>query len=272
LNKYFSTEISSTARSLRLCNQGKVYNHDAKGIPDNSLNMKAYLSLAALSITLCATAQETPTTPTAISTAPAQVVTAAPVSSTPGVLKIGYTNVQYLLAASPQTKVIKSQLETAGKQYERVIQEKMADLEEKFATYQKTEASMMESIKQDKQNELRNLETSIRTLQENASTELKSKENELVKPELDKIYAGINEVAKANNYTFVLNSDQVVLYAAEGTDITALVLKKLGFPEPKDEETKPASGNGATPPPAANKPKPSGKPSAAPAPSGKKKN
>jgi outer membrane protein len=238
--------------------------------------MKFTLTLGALCWALCAAAQST--SPTAAPEAP--VTTAAPATTTTsavqepypaGPVKLGYTNVQYLLAASPQTKIIKSQLESASKQYERVIQEKMADLEAKFANYQKNEATMMESIKQDKQNELRNLESSIRTLQDNASTELKAKENELVKPELDKIYQAIEDVAKANGYTIVLNADQVVLYAAKGTEMTNLVLKKLGYPEPKEEEVKPegkpTSGAGADKP----KPSPSGKPGAAPAPSGKKK-
>jgi outer membrane protein len=242
--------------------------------------MKSSLTLVALLWVLCAQAQTAIPTPApttaqpATTAAPAEVIPAPTTESYPtGQLKIGYTNVQYLLAASPQTKVIKSQLESASKQYERVIQEKMQDLEEKFANYQKNEGTMMESIKADKQNELRTLESSIRTLQENASTELKTKENELVKPELEKIYAAIEEVAKANGYTYVLNSDQVVLYAAKGTEMTSLVLKKLGYPEPKEEETK-AEGKGAgAGQGAATKPKPAttGKPGSAPGPSGTKK-
>ncbi len=205
---------------------------------------------AALTLGLFAAAQaQTPTT--APATTPA-VVTSAPVTASTGPMKIGYTNVNYLLMASPQTKVIKSQLETASKQYEKAIQDKMKEMEDKYAAYQKNEATMMESIKQDKQNELRSLESSIRTLQENASTELKQRENDLVKPELDKIYEGINATAKENGYTFVLNSDQVILYSAEGNDISDLVLKKLGYPkptetmdaEPAKSTTSPNSGGG----------------------------
>jgi outer membrane protein len=227
--------------------------------------MKAFLSLTALGFALGASAQTTtPTEAPSTPTPPTVVVSNGP-------LKIGYTNVQYLLAASPQTKVIKSQLETASKQYERVIQEKMAELDEKFNAYQKNEATMMEAIKQDKQTELRSLETSIRSLQEKAGEELKQKENDLVKPELDKIYAAINDVAKENNYTFVLNSDQVVLYAATGTEVTSLVLKKLGYPEPKDEpDAKPAASK--TPAPSGHNAKPAPKQGNAPSPSGKKKN
>ncbi len=234
--------------------------------------MKATLTLATFGLALSALAQQGTPAPTlqAAPTATTSTIAQAPSSAT-GVIKLGYTNVQYLLAASPQTKVIKSQLETASKQYEKAIQDKIKELEEKFAAYQKNEATMMESIKQDKQSELRNLEQSIRTLQENAQGELKNKESELVKPELDKIYAAINDVAKDNGFTFIFNSDQVLLYAAEGADATPLVLKKLGYPELKDEEpAKPAANATGASAPKANTPAPSGKPGSAPSPSGKK--
>jgi outer membrane protein len=242
--------------------------------------MKAFLcnvavftaaSLLSFSVQAQGTSGTTPGSSTGanvITTAPDQAIS-MPNPALVG-MKIGYTNVQYLLAASPQTKVIKSQLESASRQYEKAIQDKMKDLEEKFAVYQKSEATMMESIKQDKQNELRTLESSIRTLQENASTELKAKENDLVKPELDKIYTAITETAKANAFTFVLNSEQVILYAAEQNDITTLVLKRLGYPEPKDEpETSAKSGNNTTPAPAKSPAASSGRPTP-PKPKGKK--
>lgn len=227
--------------------------------------MKLALTLGALCVALCASAQ-TAAPPTAVVTSAAPAQDEYP----SGTIKVGYTNVQYLLSASPQTKAIKSQLESASKQYERVIQEKMADLESKFAGYQKNEATMMESIKQDKQNELRNLESSIRTLQESASTELKAKESELVKPELDKIYLAIEDVSKAGAYTLVINNDQV-LYAAKGTDVTSLVLKKLGYPEPKEEDARSESKTSTTPAEKPAKPAGQSKPGAAPSPSGKKK-
>ena len=98
---------------------------------------------------------------------------------------------------------------------------------------------MLESIKKDKEDELRNLQSSIENLQRNAQEDLRKKENELVKPELDKIYKAVNEVAKANNFTHVFNSDQVLLYAEEESDLTDMVMNKLGIkaPEPGAAET-----------------------------------
>lgn len=149
-------------------------------------------------------------------------------------VKIGYTNVNYILSISPASKVIQKQLEETQKQYMKTIEDKNKELETKFEAYQKGQATMLESIKRDKEDELRALQRSIQTLQENAQEDLRKKENDLVKPELDKIYKAVNDVAKANGFTHVLNSDQVLLYAEEDSDITDLVLDKLGIKAPEE--------------------------------------
>jgi outer membrane protein len=172
--------------------------------------------------------------------------------------KIGYTNVNYILSISPASKIIQKQLEETQKQYMKTIEDKNKELETKFEAYQKAQATMLESIKRDKEEELRNLQRSIQTLQENAQEDLRKKENELVKPELDKIYKAVNEVAKANGYTHVLNSDQVLLYAEEDSDITDLVLSKLGIEEPKEEAGQGSETPAPRPSPAPPK-KPAGK-------------
>jgi len=165
-------------------------------------------------------------------------------------LKIGYTNVNYVLSISPASKVIQKQLEETQKQYLKTIEDKNRELETKFEAYQKAQASMPEAIKKDKEEELRNLQRSIQTLQENAQEDLRKKENDLVKPELEKIYKAVNDVAKENGFSHVLNSDQVLLYADEDFDVTELVMNKLGIKAPaetdeKKEEGKPApTGSG----------------------------
>ena len=179
-------------------------------------------------------------------------------------LKIGYTNVNYILSVSPRAKEIESDLKTRGIQLKKEIDSKMQTLETKYADYQKNAASMLESIRVDKENELRTLQTSIETLQQNAQTELKNKEDELLKPEIEKIYKAINEVAVAEGYTYVLNSDQVLLYAVEQFDVTESVAKKLGFKLPAPGETPKAATTPATP-------KPSNSPAKKPTNSPKKK-
>jgi outer membrane protein len=191
------------------------------------MNKFAAICIVATALSLSAKAQLSPES----KPASAEVKTAKPV-------KIGYTNVNYVLSISPASKVIQKQLEETQKQYMKTIEDKNKELEAKFEAYQKGQATMLESIKKDKEEELRNLQRSIQTLQENAQEDQRKNENDLVKPELDKIYKAVNEVSKANDFTHVFNSDQVLLYAEEQSDITDLVLDKLGIKAPAAGETK----------------------------------
>lgn len=166
-------------------------------------------------------------------------------------VKIGYTNASYILSISPASKIIQKQLEETQKQFLKTIEDKSKEFETKLEAYQKAQSTMLESIKKDKEEELRNLQSSIENLQRNAQEDLRKKENDLVKPELDKIYKAVNEVAKANNFTHVFNSDQVLLYADEESDLTDMVLDKLGIKAPVEgaeiPETKPAPSPASTP-------------------------
>jgi outer membrane protein len=191
------------------------------------MNKFAAICIVATTLSLSAKAQTSPESKPAA----AEVKPSKPV-------KIGYTNVNYVLSISPASKVIQKQLEETQKQYMKTIEDKNKELEAKFESYQKGQATMLESIKKDKEDELRTLQRSIQTLQENAQEDLRKKENELVKPELDKIYKAVNEVSKANDFTHVFNSDQVLLYAEEQSDITDLVMDKLGIKAPAANETK----------------------------------
>ena len=192
------------------------------------MNKLAAICILSAGLALQATAQTSPE----IKATPTETKSAKP-------LKIGYTNVNYILSISPASKVIQKQLEETQKQYMKTIEDKNKELEAKFEAYQKGQATMLESIKRDKEEELRNLQRSIQTLQEGAQDDLRKRENDLVKPELDKIYKAVNEVAKAHGFTHVFNSDQVLLYAEEESDITDLVLDKLGIKAPAPGEIKP---------------------------------
>jgi outer membrane protein len=64
---------------------------------------------------------------------------------------------------------------------------------------------------------------------------------QLLQPAYDKIQGAINDVADENGYTHVFSSDAgafaILLYAKDESNITDLVLKKLGIEPPAEEES-----------------------------------
>ena len=159
-------------------------------------------------------------------------------------LKIGYTNVEYILLQLPESKQIESELKTHSTQLENQLKGKYAEYESKLQAYEKGAATMDKTIREDKEKELMNMNNSIQEFQRNAQMSLQQKEKNLVDPVISKIDKAIKDVAKESGYTYVF-SNQALLAGPEDGDISPLVLKKLGVDPSKVQQT---------PEPAATKP------------------
>lgn len=169
-------------------------------------------------------------------------------------IKIGYTNVDYVLSQMPESKQIESDLKAYSAQLEAQLKSKYSEFETKGAAYQKGASTMTDVVKADKEKELMNLRTSIEEFQKNADQSLQKKQQTLMEPALDKLQKAIDEVAKENGYTYVFNSDAgygttpVLLHGPDDGNISDLVLKKMGVtPVAKGATATPAATKPATP-------------------------
>lgn len=171
--------------------------------------------------------------------------------------KIGYTNVDFVLGKLPESKKIQNELEITKAQLDKALSDKYKEFQEKLDNYNKNAANMADVLRTDKEKELQNLQTSIQDLQRNSESSLQNKYQQLIEPVLEKINTAIQEVGKANNYLYILNSDAganttpILLYVgSEDNNVTDLVLKQLGV-DPKAPE--PAAKPANTPAPAPKK-------------------
>lgn len=168
-------------------------------------------------------------------------------------LKIGYTNVDYILQNLPAAKDIQTKLATEKAQYDKIYGEKVAEFQKAYEDYQKNSASMSAVIRADKEKSLNNKQGEIQEFQQNSEVALGRKQQELLAPVMDKIQKAIDDVAKEAGYTYVLNSDAgyqsavVVLVAPESDNITNLVFKKLGVTPPADTAKSTSTTTPATP-------------------------
>ncbi len=153
-------------------------------------------------------------------------------------LKIGYTNAEYILSLLPEAKQIESDLTSYEQQLQKTIQSKVEELQAKFAVYQQEEATYNDVVKADKQNELQRLQQSLQEFQVNAEQSLAKKRNDLLAPAVEKIGNAIKSVAEENGYNFIFSVGapglDVLLYAEEQSDVSNLVLTKLGIQPPTD--------------------------------------
>ncbi|MBW3545397.1 MAG: OmpH family outer membrane protein [Bacteroidetes bacterium] len=165
----------------------------------------------------------------------------AQTAATPNQVKIGYASVNYILSQMPDYKQIEKQLVEYEKQLSTQLQTQYQEFQTKMDTYQKTSGTMLPEIRQQKEGELRDMQTRIEQFQRDAQGLIQKKESDLLAPAYDKIQNNIDAVAKENNFTHVLNSEvagvPALLYVSdESNDISNLVLKKMGI-TPKEATT-----------------------------------
>ena len=181
-------------------------------------------------------------------------------------VKIGFINADYILSQMPEAKQVEEDLKNTQKQYETLYQGKVKDFQDKLAAFEKmnADAKTPDIIKQDKEKELQNLQTSIQEFQQNSQSSLQKKQAQLLQPLLKKIEENMHAVANENAYTHVFNYDAgmgtapILLHYPTEAAISDLVLKKMGItPKPVTAAAAPAAAPAAAKPaaaPAAAKP------------------
>lgn len=154
-------------------------------------------------------------------------------------LKIGYTNVDYILSLMPESKQIESELKAHEKQLTTQLQSKIQEFQQKMAAFQQGAETMTDIVREDKQTELRNMQASIEKFQREADSSLQKKQVELLEPVYTKIQDAIDKVATENGYTYIFSSDAggmpILLHADENHNVSDLVLKSLGITPPAKE-------------------------------------
>jgi outer membrane protein len=116
------------------------------------------------------------------------------------------------------------------KSLENQLKAMQNELETKYTDFTANQATMSELIKQTKQKELQDLNGRIEAFQTSAQQDLQNKEQEVLKPIVDKAKKAIEDVAKENGYTYIFDAGVGVLLYNDGSDnILPLVKKKIGI-------------------------------------------
>jgi outer membrane protein len=146
--------------------------------------------------------------------------------------KIGHADWEYIFSQLPEFKAIEKELKSYETQLQNQAKSKVEELNAKYKIYQELPESTPETIRRDKESELSYLQENIQRFQQDAQASIQKKENELVTPVFARVGKAIEEVAKENGFTYILNprmldGGDVLLFTDEQYNISELVLKKL---------------------------------------------
>jgi outer membrane protein len=157
-------------------------------------------------------------------------------------LKIGYTNVEYLLGFLPEAKIIASEYASFEKQLNNQLGDKLEELQKQAQAFQQGQGAMTEEVSNKKKLELQQLQKKLERLELESQEKLYNKRNDLLQPVYEKITKVIKQVAQEHGYTHILNTNlgglSVLLYVDEEHNISDLVLKKLGIDSDKEKDKK----------------------------------
>ena len=144
--------------------------------------------------------------------------------------KIGHINSNELLTAMPERAAVQKDLEAYANELKTTLDVMRKEYETKVAEFQNKQDVMTDLIKETKIKEITDLEKRITEFQQTAEADLQKKEQSLLQPIIDKAKTAIDDVAKEEGYTYVLDSSVgVVLYSVDSDNILAKVKTKLGI-------------------------------------------
>ncbi|MBK6829570.1 MAG: OmpH family outer membrane protein [Flavobacteriales bacterium] len=159
------------------------------------------------------------------------LLSALPQASAQQAVKLGHIDRQQLMLALPERKDAETRMQAFAKTLDERLKAMGAEYEAKVADAQARADKMTQTEKDMVVGEIQELEQRIQAAREKAQDDLAKQEEELLRPMVEKATAAINDVAAANNFTYIFDtSTGFVLYFDKGEDIMQMVKTKLAIP------------------------------------------
>lgn len=145
-------------------------------------------------------------------------------------IKLGHINSNDLMQIMPGRDSAQTVLQAEVQELEATLKTMQAEMEKRYNEYMEGQAGWTELIRNTKQRELQDMSTRIQEFQENAQKQLQQREQDLLKPIIDRAKKAIEDVAREGGYTYILDAGTAaVLYSQDSDDIMPQVKKKLGL-------------------------------------------
>jgi outer membrane protein len=145
-------------------------------------------------------------------------------------VKLGHINSNDLMQIMPGRDSAQAVLQAEVTELENTLKSMQAEAEKRYNDYVANQAGWTELIRQTKQREIQDMAARIEEFQKNAQEQLQTREQELLKPIIDRAKKAIEDVAKEGGYTYIFDAGTAaLLYDEGGDDIMPLVKQKLGL-------------------------------------------
>lgn len=147
-------------------------------------------------------------------------------------LRIGYVDSDAIMSQLPDAQDARKEIDNLIQEWQAELRKLETEWKTKYEDYERRKLIMSDQTRADLEKELVQMEQNITQYREKkfgTNGELFLKQEELMKPILNKVFAVIKEVATEENYDYIFDrsSELSILFAKEEFDLTSLVLSKL---------------------------------------------
>lgn len=154
-------------------------------------------------------------------------------------LKIGYANLELILAYMPETNTMNQTMQSFDKKLAEQLKLKKDAFDAKMVTYQeKVQGGATQEQVAPLETELQNMQQELLKAQQDAQDKSLQKRQGMLEPILDKLQGTIKKLAEEGNYTYILNSaasgTSIILHGVESANVTKDIMTRMGIPIPKE--------------------------------------
>ena len=141
--------------------------------------------------------------------------------------KLGFIDMQKAIQETASGKKAKKDLEDEFNKKKKELEKKEADLKKMNEDLEKKSLVLTDEVKQKKAQELQQEMIKYREVVAKSQMEIQKKERDLTAPIVQKLRDIVEEIAKKEGYTMILEkNEQSVLWAKKELDLTERVIKE----------------------------------------------
>ncbi len=146
-------------------------------------------------------------------------------------LKFAHIDVQKLVASLPEKVKADKALQDEAAKLQSQLKIMSEELDKKYADYMAQKDSLPDLVKSIKEKEIQDQNQRIQNYNQLAQQSLSQKEQELLKPIIEKVQGAIDAVGaeKGFIYIFDISSKIIVFHSEKSVDAEPLVKAKLGI-------------------------------------------
>ncbi len=123
-----------------------------------------------------------------------------------GECKVGIVNTTEIFAQMPEIAEVQKKMDEVQASYEKVYGEMTTEYEQLFQTYQNNSANWPSSKKLQAEKTLKEYQQRMQLFIDTATSDIKNKQNELLKPIQEKLENAIKTVGKKKGYMFIFDA------------------------------------------------------------------